>query len=104
MEANRSKQKPGNETPTIIKIILLLIVVFFMIFYHHGVAKLEKTWHYNSGFYITLTDGRVFEASACEHGVDLSMGSFIKYTAFGFNLTLGGRMIFKPVITHCESW
>jgi hypothetical protein len=110
MEANRSQQKPGNRTSRIVKIvkiikIILLVIVFFMIFYHHGIAKLEKTWHYNSGFYITLADGRVFEVSACERGVDLSLGKHIKYTAIGFNLSPpGGRMIFKPVIIRCETW
>jgi hypothetical protein len=103
MEVNNSKQKSGNKTSKIIKIILLLIV-FCMIFYHHGTAKLAKTWHYNSGFYITLSDGRTFEASACEKGVNLALGRYIKFTAIGFDLSPGGQMIFTPAIIRCETW
>ncbi len=104
MQEHRSTPKAENKASKKIVTATLLSIAFLMIFYHHGTGRLEKTWHYKSGFYITLSDGRTFEASACEKGVNLAPGVHFQYTAIGPNITLGGRMIFRPVLIRCDTW
>ena len=93
----------GNKRSKTITTIVLLIE-FFMLFFHHGIGRLEKTWHYKSGFYITLTNGRTFEASRCKKGVDLSLGKHIEFTAIGVSLSLGDQIFLKPAIIQCRTW
>lgn len=117
MRMRNPVQVSGDKTPKIIMailrlivfMVLLLLIVFLEFSYQqHGhtayLSDITGSWQIGPFFYIHLSDGHVYEASACKKELDQT-GNGISFTAIGLDLSIGGLHITPlPKIVSCMNW
>jgi hypothetical protein len=92
-------QKSGDMTSIVILVILLWIV-FRTLFYHHDSGILKETGE--NDLYVNVSNGHMYNASACKKVSDRGLGNYVVFTAIGIDLSLNHQQMIMPVIIRCE--
>ena len=81
--------------------MFLLLVFLRVFFYHNSSGAVKDVWWDGRYPYIRLSDGHVYQASACKDEPD-HQGNIIRFIALGPDLSFLGKRTAVPVIIYCK--